>query len=1044
MRPLKLTMQAFGPYAGTESIDFTSLGSRTMFVISGKTGAGKTTIFDGISFAIYGKASGEDRNGIDLRSQFAQPNNPTEVTLEFSLRNKMYFIKRSPQQLKKKERGDGTTTIGAKAELYVYNDDGEQLLLASNVRDVDDKMKEIMIIDSNQFKQILMIPQGEFRKLLTSDSKEKEMILQRLFHTEVYKRVEEKLKEESALLRRAVESQVNHRTHAIQQIHVINNEQLQAALLDGADQADVIIPLLLAEIEEMETQLESLHTTVIDREKVKNQLQQKLFEAESIMKQLKTKDELAKRKDELKRMEDDFQKKEKDLALAYKASVLDQQEQLCHRLKRDSDKADGQLNNARTQLSAITELLKTSEAAYQAEKNREADRQQAESEINRLKNMEEDIRSFAKVDEMVRSLQTKLKFYNQLQSDDEAAIKLQEQELQSLKEEKQMLEKEQMQSVENERLLYTLEDEQNKLRKYLTHKENYKAVIQVFETNKWLVQNINARLKDAKKLITTLEEQWLHGQASILADQLQSGEPCPVCGSMDHPTPAISSEEIPNEEDLKAAKQQLAVIEKEKAHADTKYYESQSKTETIQDAIQELKQEIELKRPDFADDHSLTLFASIKNQYKEAVHLQNELGKRKNRLTICGKEIEQAELKKNELSLQLKEHTELYSETRITYTEQNANLMRMINAIPEELRSMQAYHHQIETAEKKLSDLRKSLENAQRKFEDAKASFSAEQARVETIGKNVTQMKDALGVERAAFVQRMQKQGFKVYGEYANAKKTEQDIAELDSSIRGYREEVRSVHDRYEELIDLLKGINKPDAEKLQSELQEISQELQSIKEKHTDLTIKKRDNETIATKIQQINTEIQDLEEKYKLIGHLSDMSRGQNTYRITFERFVLASFLDDILREANVRLSKMTSGRYELLRKTDRSKGNVQSGLELLVYDQYTGQERHVKTLSGGESFKASLALALGLADIVQQHAGGVSLETMFIDEGFGTLDPESLEQAIESLIEIQSSGRLVGIISHVPELKERIDARLEVIATKGGSQTKFVFLS
>lgn len=198
--------------------------------------------------------------------------------------------------------------------------------------------------------------------------------------------------------------------------------------------------------------------------------------------------------------------------------------------------------------------------------------------------------------------------------------------------------------------------------------------------------------------------------------------------------------------------------------------------------------------------------------------------------------------------------------------------------------------------------------------------------------------------------------------------------------------------------------------------------------------------NEGIYRRVNDINEGIKELEAQYLTVGHLAEIARGQNTNRITFERYVLASFLEDILLVANERLRKMTSGRYELIRKNDRSKGNVQSGLELLVFDQFTGQERHVKTLSGGESFKASLALALGLADIVQQHAGGVSLETMFIDEGFGTLDPESLDHAIEALMDIQSSGRLVGIISHVPELKERIDARLEVISSQNGSRTEF----
>lgn len=244
--------------------------------------------------------------------------------------------------------------------------------------------------------------------------------------------------------------------------------------------------------------------------------------------------------------------------------------------------------------------------------------------------------------------------------------------------------------------------------------------------------------------------------------------------------------------------------------------------------------------------------------------------------------------------------------------------------------------------------------------------------------------------------------------------------------------------------MQLLEGIEKPDLESLQVSLQESDDQLKLLQDQYTNLFMKKKQNEETMQKITEINENMKAIEERYKVIGHLYEISKGQNTYRITFERFVLAAFLDDILREANGRLSRMTSGRYMLLRKTDRSKGNAQSGLELLVFDQYTGQERHVKTLSGGESFKAALALALGLADVVQQYAGGVSLETMFIDEGFGTLDPESLDQAIEALIEIQSSGRLVGIISHVPELKERIDARLEVTASQSGSRTQFQFIN
>ena len=308
--------------------------------------------------------------------------------------------------------------------------------------------------------------------------------------------------------------------------------------------------------------------------------------------------------------------------------------------------------------------------------------------------------------------------------------------------------------------------------------------------------------------------------------------------------------------------------------------------------------------------------------------------------------------------------------------------------------------------------------------------------------KHLADKQHELNYEREIFVKNLAEQGFEKYGMYAASKRSEGEIRRLEAEIRSYREELRSVSDRLKELTDLLADVKTPDVEGLKSELAKLGIAIEELNQKRNDLFVKKRDNEEIYYRVEQLNENMKLLEERYKLIGHLYEITKGQNNFRVTFERYVLAAFLDDILREANVRLRKMTSGRFQLLRKTDRSKGNAQSGLELLVFDQYTGQERHVKTLSGGESFKASLSLALGLADVVQNYAGGVSLETMFIDEGFGTLDPESLDHAIEALMDIQSSGRLVGIISHVPELKERIDVRLEVFAGQTGSRTEFMF--
>jgi exonuclease SbcC len=405
-------------------------------------------------------------------------------------------------------------------------------------------------------------------------------------------------------------------------------------------------------------------------------------------------------------------------------------------------------------------------------------------------------------------------------------------------------------------------------------------------------------------------------------------------------------------------------------------------------------------------------------------------------------ELEKSDTDKTALQSAIQQFAAQVSELTVQFTEKRTNLTRMMKVIPENLRTESAYESALTTNKKHHEMLVKRLEEAQQRLQTVREKQSAETARLQDAVKHHSNKENELKTEKELFVNRLAEQGFINYGEYHSAKKSEADIRNLEGQIRSYREELRSVSDRLKELTELLQDIKTPDVDGLKASLENLAREIEELTNQRTDLFVKKRDNVDIYNNVERINEQMKVLEERYKLIGHLHEIAKGQNTYRITFERYVLAAFLDDILREANVRLRKMTAGRFELLRKTDRSKGNVQSGLELLVFDQYTGQERHVKTLSGGESFKAALSLALGLADVVQNYAGGVSLETMFIDEGFGTLDPESLDQAIEALMDIQSSGRLVGIISHVPELKERIDIRLEVIAGQTGSRTEFIF--
>jgi DNA repair protein SbcC/Rad50 len=1043
MKPLILTMQAFGPYADREVIDFNQLGNRTMFVISGKTGAGKTTIFDAISYAIYGKASGEDRNGPELRSQFATDELLTEVSLDFSLRNKVYSITRSPQQLKKKDRGDGFTTIGAKAELYMWNADGERKLLASKTNDVEEKIKEIMLIDANQFRQILMIPQGEFRKLLTSDSKDKELILQRLFHTQLYKLIEEKLKEEASELKKTVEDQEKARNEALRRIQVLTNEELGHALENDRENHTIIMPLLQAEIMGMEKKIDQLSSQLADKVQGQDVLKGQLYEAEAILKQMQTKEALKEQKLSLLAVEGEYTEKETQVQRAQKAALLAKQEELCQRLKRDADQFQENVNLIIGEIKKLNGLSQQYEQQLQIEIDRESERQAALAEVNQLVNMKEDVYSFTALQKETNQKDTELKKAKEQHTNHEQRQRQLEERITTLKVHKEEIEKGKLTFIENEGKLEKLKVDLARLEKLETLLVRHQKSEQNLLLTKGRFENIVARYNDAKAQVEEMEKKWIHGQAALLAANLHTDEACPVCGSLHHPAPAIEQENsIPTEEDLKSAKQQASKWENEKSIVEANFYQCQSEERTQQEAVLDLLKEIGLNRPGFTVDELPNEKMKASAAIIQLVQYQNKLEEQIKHLDRLKSEMETKESERVALQSRIQQLSILINELTAQFTEKNTVLTRMMKTIPENLRSEAEYERKLAASQNLHEWLVSQLEEAQKRLQLVNERLSSETARLQDAEKHLAAKQQELETERSIFLTKLSEQGFEKYGIYAASKKTEGEIQRLQDEIRSYREELRSVSDRLKELTDLLADVKTPDVEGIKLELAKFTAEIDSLTQERTDLFVKKRDNEEIYQRVESLNNEVKALEERFSIIGDLSDMARGQNHLRITFERYVLAAFLDDILREANVRLRKMTSGRYMLQRKTDRSKGNAQSGLELLVFDQYTGQERHVKTLSGGESFKASLSLALGLADVVQNYAGGVSLETMFIDEGFGTLDPESLDQAIEALMDIQSSGRLVGIISHVPELKERIDVRLEVIAGQTGSRTEFMF--
>ncbi|CAH0346023.1 AAA family ATPase [Bacillus sp. CECT 9360] len=1042
MKPLILTMQAFGPYANKEKIDFTALGNRTMFVISGKTGSGKTTIFDGISFAIYGKASGEDRNGQELRSQFADDDLSTEVTLEFTLRGKTYSIWRAPQQERKKKTGEGYVTVTSKAELYEIDAAGEKKLLGANVREVDEKIKTIMQIDANQFRQILMIPQGEFRKLLTSESKDKEQILQKLFHTELYKRIEEKLKEEAAELRKLSEKSRNDRIHLMKEIQAGDNEELITAINADEPNEQLVLPILAEEIQRSEEKITRLEAEMKQKQAARDQVQAEVVKAEELLKRFAEQEKLKLEKAALEEKKTEIDQFKSQISLAQKATVLEKQEQLYLRVGKQVKLVTGELVELKGKAVALATERAQNEKSYEAEVAKAPERDQALSEIHRLQQLSEAVQTFSTINEKTSLLERQWKESSHKRELTEANLTEMEKEAERLLLEKNNSEKAAVLYAEKERELEKNEELLNKLSKVNATNQEMLRLQETVKEKQERLEAAKQRFSIEKEKMGQLELDWRKSQAGMLAAMLEHGHPCPVCGSHEHTSPAHPPVDMPSEEALNKQKAALTAMETEKGSAESQYYQADSQCNTVKKVVTEKTEEIQ----GFLRDFDISRIQDYQNKHQQQKNdLARELSDLKSKKDSLVKLDEKLSVLK-EKSSTAKSSLETLKKTEDTvkaqFIEENARLTGLKESVPEEIRTQEAYQLVLNKAMAAHQKLQNALEKSQAQLQKSKEAESAVLANQQSSVNQLEKLNEELEKERNSFKEDMTKQGFDTYQAYTSSKKSDNEINSLEKHIGEYEQKFHSVTGLYHDLELRLNGVEKPDVEGLQSKFRQVDSDLEGVRNLQNLVVTAKSKNAEIAGKIEEIIVEQKSLDEKYAMIGHLHEISKGQNPFKITFERYVLAAFLDDILKEANTRLLKMTSGRYQLLRKIDPTRMNIQSGLELSVYDQYTGQERHVKTLSGGESFKAALALALGLADVVQQYAGGISLETMFIDEGFGTLDPESLDNAIEALMDIQSSGRLVGIISHVPELKERIDARLEVISTQKGSSTEFQF--
>ncbi|OES45577.1 AAA family ATPase [Domibacillus iocasae] len=1031
MKPVKLTMTAFGPYAGQQVIDFSELENRKMFVISGKTGSGKTTIFDAISFAMYGKPSGDHRSASDMRSQFADPKQMTEVSLLFQLKGRTFFIRRTPQQEKLKARGGGMTMAAATAELYEKKADGSEELLAANVRDTDEKMNELIGLEANQFRRILMIPQGEFQKLLMAGSQEKEKILQKLFQTSFYKRVEDVLKEKSDALKKEAGKAADQQIALLKSLPAYSLD-MSVLLEQEAIQKDAILPQLDVDLSEMNEQYDSLQQRVkaisSRRDSLLGERERGLArnaQFDRLEKALQEKEQLNEKKEEIETLQSQMNRAERaEKLLSYE--IIEQ------KARQAAQAAMNRRNEAEKAVHEAVRLFEKANEQLKKEQELQPARDELAKQLQKLHSIKEDVYAYRSAEEETKQGQEHLEKAKQ------AGIHL-------LKKTQEMSSNEQ----EAEQLLQGLQSSKEtyletgylieKLRALLDQFEELTAARNVLKEQekaedaaRHQAEKTAANAAAALEQLRHIRIEWNKGQSAMLARQLKEGEPCSVCGAVHHPDPAKADSSQISEQRLEEAEKKAECCHQENRQAEQEWTEARFSLKSARDTVEKLEKKLPA---DFGVEEALGRLKQAEKNRRQAE--QNMVKKEK-----LEQQLLSIKQQKQRLTVQLDQNRIEEMNANTAFIQSRSTLQRLEQAIPERMRSSDYFVKELERLEKETTRLQNQYEQAMEAVQKANTAWRTADSVFNERMQAVDGAESALNEANFAFLQKREEADFDSVELYKEAKQLIESLARMKERVKAYEQKQRDLLLLITELKAALDGGVRTNIAKLDEEISMLNEELTRWTDQAASLMAQIKESIRIRGAVEEIAGQMAQAEEAYRLAGHLYEVAHGKNELKVTFERYVLASFLEEILSAANTRLALMTNGRFLLERLTERSKGNAQSGLDLLVFDHYTGASRHVKTLSGGESFKAALALALGLAEVVQNYAGGVSLETMFVDEGFGTLDPESLDQAVETLMDIQADGRLVGIISHVPELKERIDARLEVGQSSTGSKAKFVF--
>lgn len=1034
MKPLKLTLSAFGSFAGKAEIDFTLLGSDGIFLITGDTGAGKTTVFDGIAFALYGNSSGTGRDGKNFRSDFASAETETFAELVFEHRGKTYTVRRSPEYMRPKKRGGGFTQRAPEAELIAPDK------IYTKVRIVDEEIKKILGIDYGQFRQIAMIAQGEFQKLINADPKDRSEILQKLFGTYIYSRVQQRLRDMARQARQECEST----EAAIKQL--LKSAEIQDELWNARCENVFNCDELIIQIEKEIQRSSALKASAVKQKEelaAKNgMLHERLEKAKSVNRDIESLEAAVKAKSRLDAMKAEIDEKECIWNMADKA--VRNVKPLYIRLEN----AEASVRNTSEKLTRRKMNVNEKSAALEAAQKSYEKALTHKGEIKKLEAEAAGIRenlSLYKKTEQLKALMKK---------SSEELEKLQCRLCENEKSEKELLTQaeksgNELESIGNVEMLAA---------------ENNGAV-QKNEADIQLLTNINSMFKRAvessreleaaqqeflnceneyaalTKRLSSAEQSFLRGQAGFLAQELSPGTPCPVCGSTEHPC-------IAQYEDCTVTKEQLDTLKKEHGKKQEEYNRASVKCSGLKTKFEENRNNAAgVLRESFGYEKG-PANTFIKDKSRELLSERNRLFSEREALLKLKEKAESLRkqvLESKSEAEKLRQEIEELKNSRARLKSEISNAQQNIKEYGKRLEysSFEEAEKRLKSASDTAAILRKAIEDGVKIEAELRSEINSENRNIAEEEKLLKTLKEELEGFREAYKRSLSENGFNTYEEYLSAAAESEHMEEYRRTADSYKRNVIENLARIKSLSERIGSCEKADTDAITQEIEETSEGMKQWDDRINELSRCITINSRVIENVRRESLASGEKQSYFAMISELSAVANGTlaGKAKMNFEQYIQTFYFDKILDKANLRLDKMTSGQYELMRREDNSSSRDSSGLSIDVLDNYTGKIRPAKTLSGGESFKAALSLSLGLSDVIQSYAGGIEIDSMFIDEGFGSLDSQSLEQAVETLKVLSGKGRIIGVISHVAELRDRIDKQISVRKTVSGSRAEII---